>query len=261
MARLVVVSPHLDDAVLSYGARIAALAASGAEVTVFTVFAGDPAPPYSRAAEQYHALWSVSRDPVASRRDEDLLAQAEIGSRAVHGEFLDAIYRCDDDGRWVVPSGDPVDHRVEEPALVAAVTDRLVELVDRVRPDALVSCLAVGHHLDHVHARDATLAAAEQTGVPVRLWSDFPYADWAEEIPVLPEGWALSEPVVEAIDEDGWGRWVAAVRRYASQLPMLEQDGTPLPRWFQEHCAAHARSLGAEDLYVVTRSAERVLVA
>ncbi len=40
--RVVVVSPHSDDAVLSLGAAIAAWARRGAEVEVLTVFALDP---------------------------------------------------------------------------------------------------------------------------------------------------------------------------------------------------------------------------
>ena len=40
--RLVVVSPHLDDAVLSLGATMASAARNGAHVTVLTVFACDP---------------------------------------------------------------------------------------------------------------------------------------------------------------------------------------------------------------------------
>ncbi|MGH3277767.1 MAG: PIG-L family deacetylase [Trebonia sp.] len=48
------VSPHLDDAVISAGAALAALAAEAWPVTVLTVFAGDPGHSLSPAARRHH---------------------------------------------------------------------------------------------------------------------------------------------------------------------------------------------------------------
>lgn len=255
-SKLLVVSPHLDDAVLSYGGRIAELSGAGADVTVYTVFAGDPCPPYSAAADQYHSMWGISTDPVAPRRREDLQAQAAIGARAEHGRFLDAIYRTDETGGWVVPEGDPVDYDVAEPALTEQVRDDIVDAIGRTQPDLVLTCAAIGGHLDHVRARDATLAAAADLGVAVRLWDDFPYTDWASGVPAFPAGWQVSAPVAEPITQAGWQAWRAAVQSYPSQLGMLEQDGTPLPVWFEQLCHDRAERYGAGGLYVVTRRAD-----
>jgi hypothetical protein len=56
MDTILAVSPHPDDAILSYGGRLAELAAAGHAVIVYNVFTGTPAPPYSRPAQSYHRL-------------------------------------------------------------------------------------------------------------------------------------------------------------------------------------------------------------
>ena len=54
-AKVLLISPHLDDAAMSAGATIAALTAAGSQVVVCTVFAGKPQPPFSGVA--YELLW------------------------------------------------------------------------------------------------------------------------------------------------------------------------------------------------------------
>src|SRR6184192_1875253 len=102
-ARLLVISPHLDDAVQSVGAGLAQAAQDGAKVTVYTVFAGTASPPYSPAAERMHAVWGLSPDDDAPlhRRKEDVAALGHLGVAYRHGRFLDSIYRRLPDGRWL----------------------------------------------------------------------------------------------------------------------------------------------------------------
>ena len=73
-------SPHLDDAVMSVGASLAALAEAGSQVMLCTVFAGAPAPPLSEAARVFHAHCGLADDGVAVRRAEDESASAAIGT-------------------------------------------------------------------------------------------------------------------------------------------------------------------------------------
>jgi LmbE family N-acetylglucosaminyl deacetylase len=253
VATVLAVSPHLDDAVLSYGGRLAALARQGHDVQVFTMFAGTPRPPYSPAALAYHQQWELDGDPVAPRREEDRRALAVLGATPRHGGQLDAIYRRAEHGGWLIQDGEPTGHTGDEPALVGDLTATIRALLREGRPDRVLTCAAVGHHVDHRRARDATLAAAGDTGVPVVVWDDFPYATWASEVPTLPAGWVLGDPVAEPIAEPDFAAWTAATRCYESQLAMLESDGIPLPRWFAEHCASQVDRLGAHGIFHVTR--------
>jgi LmbE family N-acetylglucosaminyl deacetylase len=98
--RIVVVSPHLDDAALSLGAAIANASAGGAAVTVLTVFAGDPdatvaAGPYDRSCG-----YATAGEAARARREEDRRACAALGAIPVWLPFGDAQYqlgRSEDD--------------------------------------------------------------------------------------------------------------------------------------------------------------------
>jgi LmbE family N-acetylglucosaminyl deacetylase len=90
---VVVVSPHLDDAVLSLGAAMARPARLGADWTVVTVFAGDPdstdrAGPYDRRCGFLSAA-----DAAIVRRREDERACAILGVRPVWLPFSDIQYQ------------------------------------------------------------------------------------------------------------------------------------------------------------------------
>ena len=81
--RIVVLSPHLDDAVLSLGASIADAAATGADVAIVTAFAGDPARQGDPSVWDRRAGFSSSLEAIEARREEDRLACTAIGARPV----------------------------------------------------------------------------------------------------------------------------------------------------------------------------------
>jgi LmbE family N-acetylglucosaminyl deacetylase len=88
--RIVVVSPHLDDAVLSLGAAMAR--AASADWTVITVFAGDPdstdaAGPYDRRCG-----FLTAADAAIVRRREDQRACYILGAKPVWLPFGDIQY-------------------------------------------------------------------------------------------------------------------------------------------------------------------------
>lgn len=230
--RVLAVSPHLDDAVLSYGARLHQLARSGAEIVVLTVFAGVPGPPYSAAAQAYHRTWGVSGNPVPMRRAEDTAAVRELGLAPRHADFPDAIYRKLPQGRWLVD--DPTRSvssqavEVEEPELMASVADHIREFSADFRPAAVYTCAAVGRHVDHWRTRDATVTALLGTGVPLRFWEDLPYRGRTTGTPPLPAGLAFADHQVEPVGAEDQDAKFRALLHYDSQLGLLAHDGVPL---------------------------------
>jgi LmbE family N-acetylglucosaminyl deacetylase len=81
--RVAIVSPHLDDAVLSLGAAIAAWGGEGVEVRVVTVLAGNPdsaapARPWDRSVG-----FMTAGEAARARREEDRLACEIIGATPV----------------------------------------------------------------------------------------------------------------------------------------------------------------------------------
>lgn len=219
------VSPHLDDAVLSVGGRIAELTRAGRRVTVFTVFAGLAAGPYSPVASRFHKEWGLMSDPVSHRRAEDLRALNWLGAEAVHGDFLDAIYRTDPVGRWIVgDSSLPTEHAASDEAeLTSRLSEAVRALIVSLEPGRLLTCAAVGDHVDHIHTCDAVRAAAAATGVGLQLWTDLPYA----KVPArsLPESVqariGAHFPRPYPLSDHAWQAKLHAVGEYASQHAML----------------------------------------
>ncbi|HTI24127.1 MAG TPA: PIG-L family deacetylase [Kutzneria sp.] len=231
--RILAISPHLDDAVLSAGARLHDLAADGHEVVVLTLFAGFPSPPYSPLAHELHELWGLGNDPVGARRREDEAALAQLGVTARHAGFLDAVYRPGRSG-WQA-TDECADDALVRAKLAVAVRDALAP-----PPDLVLTAAGIGGHIDHVLTRDAVLAECRDAAVPVELWQDLPYAGTTSAVPRLAPGVRLAagRPVVAS--EPAWRAKTAAVRCYTSQLGMLWPEHPDIAR----PLAAHARAAG-----------------
>ncbi|MGE5115735.1 MAG: PIG-L family deacetylase, partial [Betaproteobacteria bacterium] len=149
---MVVVSPHLDDAVFGCGALLAARPGS----TVVTLFAG--APP---AAGSIRTDWDArcgfadAAEAIAARRAEDAAALALLGARPLWLDFLDGQYG----------DGERVD------ALAAALRAAL----GPIGTDCLLYPLAL-FHSDHLRAHEAARAAlAGRVGVESLAYEDAIY--------------------------------------------------------------------------------------
>lgn len=91
LGRIVVLSPHFDDAAMGAGQML--IRHAGAQTTVITVLGGRP-PAYPDPPTQWDALggFRSGDDVVAARREEDRAAMAVLGASAVWLEFADHQY-------------------------------------------------------------------------------------------------------------------------------------------------------------------------
>ena len=87
-ASIIVISPHLDDAVFSCGNLIAACD----DAMVVTVFAGEPAPALGAPEWDLAAGFSSGAQAVRARRQEDGRALRLLGAEPVWLDFLDGQY-------------------------------------------------------------------------------------------------------------------------------------------------------------------------
>ena len=90
--RLVVVSPHLDDAALSLGAAIAYASDNGLPVTVLTVFAGDPGSHEAAGTWDKRSGFATAGEAAHARRVEDRRACEILGAEPVWLPFSDNQY-------------------------------------------------------------------------------------------------------------------------------------------------------------------------
>jgi LmbE family N-acetylglucosaminyl deacetylase len=217
-APAVFLSPHLDDAVLSCGARIAALATAGRQVRVVTLFAADePERPPSPLAADLRRWWNLPAGGIArARRAEDAAACAALGALAEPWDLPEAPYRLAADGSVLYPTLATLYGEVapSDRALEDEIARRLVALGEV----ELLAPLGVGGHVDHLLAR----RAAERLGRDLAYYEEFPYVEWKW----LALGRALGRrsrwsAEVLAVPDELFERKVAAILAYRSQVPAM----------------------------------------
>lgn len=234
--RLIYLSPHLDDAVLSAGGLIYEQTQAGIPVVFWTFMCGyPPGKEYSEFAEMNHSMWGFpsAEEAVRERRAEDQNAAAIIGANTLHFDFLDCIYRRSPNGEWLY-SEIAVPPQEEDAALPSQIAKAISA---RLLPDDVLVCqLAVGSHVDHVLVRQA----AELLGKPLRYDIDVPYIFYKpQELEPKSAGMKAS---VHSVTETGLKSWQEAVLEYKSQIPNLGPDfDTPekvresLQKYWSEH--------------------------
>ncbi len=155
----VIISAHLDDAVLScYGAL-------SPTATVVTVFAGFP-PPGTLGSWDAGGGATDSRERIAVRRDEDRAALRRSGAQLAHLDFPDVQY--------VAMGAAPATAARE---LEAALRDLIKDDQTVLAPSALSAMrrlhwLRPRRYSDHRFVRDAVLAVRPNA----TLYADLPYA-------------------------------------------------------------------------------------
>lgn len=165
-------------------------------------------------AQVLHRVWGFSsaEETVRERRKEDNLAASIVGATTVHFDFLDCIYRRDQNGDWLYS-----DISVPPHAADASYPAHIAEAISsRLQPDDQLLCqLALGSHVDHVIVRQA----AELLGRPLRYVVDVPYWFYMpEEFEVKTAGMKES---THRITEASLARWIEAAGAYTSQIPAL----------------------------------------
>ena len=200
---VVVVSPHLDDAVLSVGATLARAARRGARVDIVTVFGCDPRSVAPAGGWDARAGFATEGEAARGRREEDRRACALLGAAPVWLEFGSLDYE-----------------RHGDEAAVAASIAAASEAADVV--------LLPGFPLSHPdHDWLMRLLARHGSRAPrLGLYAEQPYTRRTEEDPRAP-AWledALGGRLVfgpsDATARDRVAKW-RAIRRYRSQLPLL----------------------------------------
>jgi LmbE family N-acetylglucosaminyl deacetylase len=218
-APTVVLSPHLDDAVLSTWSVVGG--AGG--VDIVNVFAGvpddGPPPRWDRLAGA-----TSRRAHMEARLDEDRAALALAGRSAVYLPFLDRHYRT----------------AAPEPDQVADAIGAAVGAASLVYAPA-----GIGGHEDHVLVRDVALEIGRRAGLPVRLYAELPYAirfgwpswvtgdaheadraadvDWEMHLSSMPVPRAALSERVFTLDHAQMEAKLAAMKRYRTQFRLLNQ--------------------------------------
>lgn len=225
MGRLLVISPHLDDAVFACGR----LLASVPEAVVATLFAG--APPSGAALTEWDraAGFQTGDNAIAQRREEDRQALGELDAWPLWLELQDRQYGPE--------------QSVDE------VVAQLIRLLVQCEPEATFFPLGL-FHSDHQLTRQAASALVKAcSGCRWFVYEDAFYrqipSQREEALADLAQG-GLTLSAARFIEAaDAVSRKERAIARYASQLRALATPGRP----------GHA-DLFAEEAYWLVRPAK-----
>jgi LmbE family N-acetylglucosaminyl deacetylase len=207
-ARIVAVSPHLDDAVFSVGGTLARLGET-AEVTVVTCFTGsvDPATatPFALSTQLDKGL-AADVDYMALRREEDRQALELLGVEGRHLGLLEAPHRGYDSPADLFAGR----HAGDDAG--AALAEALAPVLDGA--DLVLAPQALGDHVDHqwVGAVVADLVGEDRRA----WWRDTPYVIRRPDAPPMAHvrGQELRVDVAAVLD-----RKTRAAACYATQVP------------------------------------------
>jgi LmbE family N-acetylglucosaminyl deacetylase len=204
--RLLVISPHLDDAVLSCGALL--LAHPGA--TVATLFAASP-DAYSDPLNEHDTEcgFQPGDDTMAVRRDEDVRAMRRLGASS----------------RWLPLCQNSHVERADPIAVPPGAVDAIVETIAELHPSCVVAPLGLLHP-DHQACHFSALAAREQAREVPWLWySDLPYTFvpnvLAARFRALHKGGITASPACPSVSNDFDEKW-SVFNEYATQVGVLE---------------------------------------
>jgi LmbE family N-acetylglucosaminyl deacetylase len=209
--RIVVVSPHFDDAALGAAHLLTTYPGS----TVITVLAGRP-PSYPDEVTSWDAAggFTSGDDVVGARQEEDRAAMASMGATPVWLDFPDHQYLSAD----------------QRPT-AAEVAPTLRRAIAGASPTSVFLPMGLANP-DHVLTHDAGLlarAAMEEDGSDL-VWFCYEDAGY-KHLPGL-LAWRIAKlfrsglwptPAVVPVDPDMAAKRVA-IERYASQVGPLERD-------------------------------------
>ncbi len=208
----IILSPHLDDAVLSLGGWIWEQTQTGEQVGIWTICAGDPPQgPLSDFAQALHTRWAVGPNAIQVRRAEDRAACQILGAAYRHFDVPDCIYRQS-------PQTGSHLYTSEEALWVAVHPDEnnlIHELAANLKisipPQTQILCpLTIGNHIDH----RLTRLAAENSGLNLQYYAEYPYAQNANIAPFTQTMRARRM----AISAQGLQAWQEAVAAHRSQI-------------------------------------------
>jgi LmbE family N-acetylglucosaminyl deacetylase len=221
---VLVISPHLDDAVLSLGGSIAAWTATGTRVVIASIYTTGP------AVEQLAPSMRKFAD-YTTRRAEDDAACGVVGAEVRRLDQIERAFRPPFLTGWSFFTTPATRAGFTTLERVTAALEPLAALA----PDHILVPLGIGNHIDHV---EAMLAASD--------WAEA--HDWLDRLRFYEDFYALAGTMrrkhfVSA--SHAWPRWQSPTLR-ARRLGVilrtiaLARSGPPIETYFHP-ALRHAR--------------------
>jgi LmbE family N-acetylglucosaminyl deacetylase len=174
--KIVVVSPHRDDAAFSLGLAVGAWLQKGYAVEVVNVFTRSEYAPYSDA-DSLHPNDRISFASAVRKREDEAWVKLYVGQLG-RGKLSLTDLNLKDAPLRLHCSLEEVQQR--EPDLTEKVSSKIKRALEMSSADAIVLPLGVGNDVDHLTARIACLPTDAQA-FALAFYEDLPYAAQAPQ--------------------------------------------------------------------------------
>lgn len=221
--RIIFISPHLDDAVLSCGGLIDRLSKS-LPVEIWTIFCGRPLLPRTSRFAKWLLRTCKAKNAselIRLRKEEDKLASRTVHASQKHFPFLDCAFRVDRILRPLYENTCFVEPDRRDRDLVRLISKKLAR---HLKENDVVFCpLAIGNHVDHRITQEAVDRVSPDW---LYFYEDVPYIMKNEnkssgDMPNL-------HKIETRLQSSSINSWRQAVCNYKSQLSMVDPDGKTL---------------------------------
>ncbi len=217
--RILIVSPHLDDSVLSCGDLIYKFVENGDKVDVLTVFSGsEKKENLSDAAKTFHSNCFLDENSMIERKKEDFNAHKILGCNSLYLDKKECLYRKDEKG-YLYPDLDNIYHLEtdREQENLSDLTKELSKIVNEY--DVVYAPLGLGNHADHLLVNKAInnfdikgeLYFYEEVAYVCYYYRDNKESNWGD---------GLKNKLIDISDFE-YNKKMDAILQYKSQLHIL----------------------------------------
>ena len=149
MKKILIVSPHLDDAVLSLGDFIYKNINNGNKVDVLTIFSGTvPKEDLSEAAKKFHSNCFLDENSMKYRKEEDKKSHDFLGCTSYYLDLPECLYRKNK-GSYLYPELSNIYHLEDnDKEILDTLYNELNKYVYKY--DEVYAPMGLGGHADHL---------------------------------------------------------------------------------------------------------------
>lgn len=189
---LVVIEPHMDDAVLSAGGRLLHRRGKN-RITILSVVHWSNFTSYMSLQRSF----LDARHITDVRQRESTLVARLLGAEHRHLDWVDAPLRVLPEEHWSITTirqfacaPQLFTNQFPDPRDVSRLAKLLMQNLSDLKPDELWIPMGLGDHVDHRTTRSACLrilaeAPSRFSHIPVLMYEDLPYADNVEHVKQL----------------------------------------------------------------------------
>ena len=227
--KIVLISPHLDDAVFSVGGLMAALADEEHELHLVTCFTRSVLNPVGFAlACQLDKGLTAEVDYMELRRQEDTIACQRLKAQPYWLDLPEAPHR----GYESAPALFEDLHETDQ--IQTVLVRRLQEVINPLAPDLILSPVGIGNHVDHQQVKRAVDTLQER-------FEDSSFLRWYDE-PYLSRHPASHPAEVTIVTQPGWNTLESKTNGSSSNVMSVDVE----PYWDRKMaaCAAYTTQLG-----------------